>query len=136
MCHVIGLLVAAFPGVMYGPLYYRSLKRDKIDALKHSRGDFDKIMCLSSAACEELTWWERNVKTSYSTLTHNDPSMFIATDSSSLGWGAFNKSSGLKTGGEWLPSERSKQLKHSILHTSINGQTFAVKGMKIPFVLL
>ena len=29
-----------------------------------------------------------------------------------------------------------KKHKHSILHTSINGQTFAVKGMKIPFVLL
>ena len=110
VCHVIGLLVAAFPGVMYGPLYYRSLERDKIDALKHSRGDFDKTMCLSSAACEELNWWERNVNTSYSTLTHDDPSMFIATDSSSLGWGAFNKSSGLKTGGEWLPSERSKHI--------------------------
>ena len=55
VCHVIGLLVAAFPGVMYGPLYYRSLERDKIDALKHSRGEFDKTMCLSSAACEELT---------------------------------------------------------------------------------
>ena len=99
VCHVIGLLIAAFPGVMYG-------------SLKHNRGDFDKTMSLSLAACEELTWWERNVNTAYSTLTHDDPSMFIDTDSSSLGWGAFNKSLGLKTGGEWLPSEWSKHINY------------------------
>ena len=31
---VIGLMVAGFPGVMYGPLYYRQLEKEKVAALK------------------------------------------------------------------------------------------------------
>ena len=95
---------------MYRPLYYRSLERYQTLALKESSGDFDTGMCLSSQAHKELSWWESNVDSSYSTLTHGDPSIFIDTDSSSLGWGAFNKSTGEKTGGEWLPTERSKHI--------------------------
>ena len=42
VCHVIGLPVASFPGVKYGPLYYSYLERDKSQALKMQQRDFDK----------------------------------------------------------------------------------------------
>ena len=38
---VIGLMVAGFPGVMYGPLYYRQLEVEKVAALKQNKGNFD-----------------------------------------------------------------------------------------------
>ena len=31
---VVGMMVSSFPGVRYGPLYYRSLENEKTDALK------------------------------------------------------------------------------------------------------
>ena len=53
---VIGKLVASFPGVMYGPLYYRQLEKEKILALKFNKGNFDASMKLSTAARKELQW--------------------------------------------------------------------------------
>ena len=37
VARVIGKLVASFPGVMHGPLYYRTLERCQIVALKASK---------------------------------------------------------------------------------------------------
>ena len=54
---VIGLLVSSFPGVMFGPLYYRALEHDKVQALKLCRGNFDSCMQLLQSAIEELQWW-------------------------------------------------------------------------------
>ena len=41
---VIGLLVSSFSAVEYGPLHYRNLEMNKIDALKLSAGKFDSEM--------------------------------------------------------------------------------------------
>ena len=38
---MIGLMVASFPGVMYGPLYYRQLEIEKVIALKQNQGNFE-----------------------------------------------------------------------------------------------
>ena len=43
---VIGLLVSTFPAVMYGPLYYRQLERDKSLALKDKRGNYEALLSL------------------------------------------------------------------------------------------
>ena len=37
---MIGLMVASFPGVMYGTLYYRQLEIVKVAALKQNQGNF------------------------------------------------------------------------------------------------
>ena len=47
---VIGKLVAAFPAVQYGPLYYRTLEKEKTIALRNNGGHFDRKMQLSWAA--------------------------------------------------------------------------------------
>ena len=39
---LLGFMVASFPGVEYGPLFYRSLENDKIDALRESRGNYNE----------------------------------------------------------------------------------------------
>ena len=44
---MIGLMVASFPGVMYGPLYYRQLETEKVAALKQNQGNFEASMILS-----------------------------------------------------------------------------------------
>ena len=43
----IGLLVSSFPGVLYGPLFYRHLEIDKTTALRHNKGNYNAHMRLS-----------------------------------------------------------------------------------------
>ena len=42
----LGCMVSSFPGVMFGPLYFRQLERDKMEALKCSKGVFDAFMTI------------------------------------------------------------------------------------------
>jgi hypothetical protein len=73
---VIGRIVASFPGVMYGPLYYRALEHDKSLALKKAKGNFDATMSLSQAAKKELWWLVKNVETDYHTLSRKEPTPY------------------------------------------------------------
>ena len=60
LAEVIGLIVSSLPGVEYGPLHYRSLERDKTDALKENKGNFGASMTLYQNARENLYWWIAN----------------------------------------------------------------------------
>ena len=84
---VIGLLVSSFPGVMFGPLYYRALERDKVQALKLFRGlkHFDSYKSLSQNAIEELQWWIVSLPTAYNEINHGTPDIVINTDASLTG---------------------------------------------------
>ena len=53
---VIGHIISSFPGVMYGPLYFRQLEREKTLALKYHQGNFDSTMSLSVESRAELKW--------------------------------------------------------------------------------
>ena len=58
VARTIGKIVASFSGsgVLHAPLYYRNLETGKIAALKYRKGNFDRLMQLSSAAKAELQW--------------------------------------------------------------------------------
>ena len=62
---VIGKIVASFHAVKYGPLHYRSLESDKMEALKKFCGYVDHRMTLSSDSKHELQWWMDNVQIAY-----------------------------------------------------------------------
>lgn len=38
LAEVIGLLVSSFPGVLYGPPFYRHLENDRTTALRENKG--------------------------------------------------------------------------------------------------
>ena len=88
VARVIGKIVASFPGVMYGPLYYRYLEGDKSQVLRKEKGNFDAYMVLSTQARSELQWWVGNVEVAYQTLAREAPKETIFTDASLSGWGA------------------------------------------------
>ena len=50
----IGMIIASFPGVMHGPLWYRRLENDKIEALKSSKGDYDATVTFSIEATADM----------------------------------------------------------------------------------
>ena len=73
VARVIGKIIAACPGNMYGLLHYRCLEKDKTIALKHNKGNFDKKMTLSAKAKAELKWWIDNIMTINNTLCRGPP---------------------------------------------------------------
>ena len=100
---VIGLLVSSFSAVMYGPLYYRELERDKSIAVKDSQGNYDGPMSLSLEAKSELQWWIDNIGNAFNVIEHEPPSVIINSDASKIGWGGVLE--GTTCGGHWSPQE-------------------------------
>ena len=121
---VIGKIVASFPGVMHGPLYYRALEKSKTQALREAKGNFEATMSLSKDAKIELHWWESNVETSFQTLSQDEPEHVITTDASLSGWGAEYKR--MFTGGMWTKSEATNHINYLEMLAILFGlQTFA-----------
>ena len=72
LAKVIGTLVAAFPGVIQGPLYYRQLDMLKSKALEENSGNFDALTCLTEGARKELDWWIFEVDKAFFPLEFSD----------------------------------------------------------------
>ena len=53
---VIGTLISTFPASKLGPLYYRNLEKDKVNALNRTFGDYD-----STESKLESDWWLSNI---------------------------------------------------------------------------
>lgn len=79
----LGHMVSIFPGVKYGPLYFRQLEREKTLALRYNKGDYDAFMVVSDKACNELMWWNTHLKASYNVISHGEPTVVMSTDASS-----------------------------------------------------
>ena len=86
LARVVGKIVSSFPGVMYGPLYYRLLERDKILAMQSTCWNFDKHMSLSLEAKSEISWWINNIVEAHNILSRDAPTVMLTTDASKLGW--------------------------------------------------
>lgn len=101
----IGLLVSRFPGVLYGPLFYRQLEIDKTTALRQNYGNYNTQMSLSQESCSEIKWWYDNIQTiNYPILLPNSKvDVTIYTDASTTGWRAVKDAE--KIGGRWSDEE-------------------------------
>ena len=81
-------LVSSFPGVAYGPLFYRDLEMAKTEALKLNRGNNDSTMILSDEMKSELQWWVNNLETATCPISNGNPDKVIDTYASLTGWRA------------------------------------------------
>jgi hypothetical protein len=54
LAKLIGQLVASFPGVVWGPLYYRELETLKTQALKRNKGNYEASVALTNDAKREI----------------------------------------------------------------------------------
>ena len=105
VARVIGKIISSFPGVIYGPLYYRSPEHDKTSALKQCKGAFDCRMQLSDGSSQEPKWWINNIERSSNVVSHGHPSTTLTTDTSHTGWAAVYEET--STGGSWSDHEKS-----------------------------
>ncbi len=110
LAELVGKLVASFPGVMYGPLFYRLLDNHKTKALKLARGNFHARTVLSPACNEDLQWWIQNIHSAYNLISHGSPDVSINTDASSTGWGGILGA--VETGGQWTPDEQVQHINY------------------------
>lgn len=101
---LIGTLVSSFPGVEYGPLYYRDLESDKDLYLKNNNGNFDGLMTLSKDSLREVNWWSVHIHSAFRNIYHSNPDIVLYTDASGTGWGA-KTDTGQETSGIWSKSE-------------------------------
>lgn len=110
LASLIGLCVAAFPAVLFGPLYYRGMEKDKVQNLRENRGNFEKKMILSEASITELEWWENNIEDAFGLVdnSHGNPDLTIFTDASKEAWGACCELG--KTNGGWSLSEKDMSI--------------------------
>ena len=104
---LIGKLVAAEPGIEYAPLYYKPLEKIKEYQLKCHRGNFDSFMTIPAPIVPTIEWWIDNVSSSYKLISHGRPNMVLYSVASTKGWGAFNKTHDIRTGGEWSTEEQN-----------------------------
>jgi hypothetical protein len=106
---IIGHMVASLSAVLYGALYYRNIDRDKTNALKDSKGNFDKSMSISAKGIREMEWWYNHLDNSFSPITQAIIiDEVIYSDASLKGWGAAFGSQ--KTGGNWSCTEATSHI--------------------------
>ena len=104
---ILGLLISTFSAVEYGKLYYRDIEREKILALKLSKGNFESIMEISHDIKTQLNWWIKNIETQKRDILKPNPELIMTCDASGSGWGATVKDTSLATGGRWKDNEAS-----------------------------
>jgi ribonuclease HI len=94
--------------VEFGPLHYRHLEKEKVQALSASKGSYQgRVQLLSPRSRSKLQWWIDNIALSHKHITHEKPSFTIQSDASTAGWGA--DLSGQSTGGRWSAVEQQQQ---------------------------
>ena len=104
VAQVIDNVVASFPAVPLGPLFYGALETNKIVELKRHRQNYGAEIELSNGACSELLWWKHNIKNSFQDLVIPKPDITIFTDASETGWGITDEHN--PCGGQWTEHER------------------------------
>lgn len=109
IAQLLGLMTSSFPGVMYGPLYYRRLDMAKTDALSQC-GDFEGTMELTPPVLEDINWWINNINLSYYVIDHGEPQATLYTDASTTGWGC--EFQGTPTGGSWSSVEAQNHINY------------------------
>ena len=100
---MIGILVSSFPGVAYGPLYYRALESAKCAGLRASKGNYSFKISLPLEAKRELQWWIDNFETATNPISRDPPQIFVQSDASLIGWSAVCDN--VTTGGRWTAEE-------------------------------
>jgi len=134
LAEAIGIIVSNFPGVEFGPLFYRGLKRDKSCALKQSKENFSSKLQLSSDAIAKLNWWCENIESATNHVTHGNPDIIITTNASTLGWGAVLETQSIV--GQWTEAEACHHINYlELLATFLALKSFCKNVSKVHVLL-
>ncbi|CAC5389879.1 unnamed protein product [Mytilus coruscus] len=110
LAQLIGKLVASKYGVLYAPVFYKTLEIQKDTEMKLNKGNFDARIILSNDSKECINWWIENIYDSYKPIVFKAPNRKIESDSSMLGYGALDVTNNLKLIGVWSLNIRNLEL--------------------------
>ena len=100
----IGNIVASFPAVPYGRLYYRYCEHEKVIGVA-IQGSYDGVIHLSKRAIDEIRWWKCHIMESFASLEPRPVvDKIVYSDASNLGWGIHSEDNEA-IGGRWTPQE-------------------------------
>jgi len=127
---VVGLMVSSFPGVRYGPLFYRTLENEKTDALKANKWDLEGHMHISEQSKNDLKWWLSHADNDPNQIALLHSSLTLKCGSSLDGWGSVltgesHTSSPITTNGGWSHSER----KHHVNYLEIKAILLGLQSL-------
>ena len=105
---LVGLLISYQHAFVYGGTHTKQLEREKVEALRKARGDFDQTMTLSKEASWELGWWLTNFRQSGAPVRRQKPQVTLFCDASNEGWGAHLQ--GCAIGGRWSQEELQEHI--------------------------
>ncbi|CAC5393089.1 unnamed protein product [Mytilus coruscus] len=129
---LIGKLVASEHGVLYAPVFYKTLEIQKDVELKLNKGNFDARIILSNESKQCINWWIENIHDSYKPIVFKPPDRKIESDSSMLGYGALDVTNNLTLSGVWSLSE------HMTIYTphSTRGAATSYVSGRIPIATI
>ena len=128
LAKLIGTLVACFPAVEYGALFYRELELLKIISLSRNNYNFKSQVVLTSKAKDEILWWMREGLFSGKAISHGNPDFVLKSDSSGYGWGA--TMNGRQTQGLWSHIEADLNINVKELKAAMLGLFSLAKDVK------
>ena len=117
---LVGMLVAAEPGVEYAKLHYKQLEIEKDGALKRNKGNFEAYVVLTEQSKREIQWWQENIPIAYKPLTRAPPNITLKSDSSRFGWGGVNEDTGNAINGIWEISDMENHINYLELLAGFN----------------
>ena len=99
---VIGMIIAALPGVKHGAIHYRILESEKTAALCNNGEDNNGCITLSPLATVKIQWWHTNISTSHHFIRAPPPDTTIYSDANLDGWGGTNSLNTVHPGRTWI----------------------------------
>ena len=110
LAQLVGQMVATFPGVERGKVYYRRLDNEKSTQLQRSKGNYETEFQLPPYCLDDLHWWVDNIENANNPISHEPPSIIIQSDASKTGWGGVRQ--GKSTGGSWSSQENQNHINY------------------------
>ena len=121
LAKIIGKLVATEPAVKYAALFYKPLEIQKDHELKLNRGDFASFMVLSEESRSCLNWWIDNLESQFRPIILPKPERIIESDSSMVGYGAYDVTNDIEISGLWTGSDSDRHINYLELKAAFLG---------------
>lgn len=96
--------------VDYAPLFYKPLEKVKERELTKHNGNYNSFMTIPKHVQHINRWWIDNVNASFKRVSHGKPQLVLFSDASQKGWGAFNETDNIRTGGEWSATDQASHI--------------------------
>ena len=100
---LIGHLVAALPGVLFGTIFIKRPEILKIKSLAKNKGNNAAFIRLTDEVKADIQWWTDHITESACPVRVIKPSVVVKTDASKTGLGRV--CDGRRIGGSWPAEE-------------------------------